>query len=197
MPKIHAATVAEHRAQQHGALLAAARELLLEGGYPALSFAALGTRTGLARPTVYSYFSTKDDIVIALCENELPQVGADIERAVARAQTPRDRLAAFIRAQLRAAQDRRYGIAHALMDAPLSDGTRRRILAMHRQLMPSAASILTELGRPDPTLCAGLLQGLINGAVLAMDAGEPPQRVIRATIDAALTGFAEPGGRPA
>jgi AcrR family transcriptional regulator len=192
MPKIHAATVAEHRARQHGALLAAARELLLEGGYPALSFSALGTRTGLARPTVYTYFSTKDEIVIALCESELPRVGADIERAVARAQTPRDRLAAFVRAQLRAAQDRRYGITHALMDAPLSDDTRRRILAMHRQLMPSAASILADLGHASPTLCAGLLQGLTNAAVLAMDAGEPPQRVVRAAVHAALSGFAEP-----
>src|SRR5687767_12356556 len=111
MPKISAATVAEHRARQRDALLSAARELLLQGGYPALSFAALAARTGLARPTVYSYFGSKDDIVVALCENELPLVATDIERAVARARTPRDRLAAFVRAQLRAAQDRRYPIA--------------------------------------------------------------------------------------
>jgi AcrR family transcriptional regulator len=192
MPKITAATVAEHRALQHDALLAAARDLLLEGGYSALSFAALGARTGLARPTVYSYFGTRDDIVVALCEKELPLVGLDIERAVARAHTPHDRLAAFVRAQLRAAQDRRYGIAHALNHAPLTDDTRRRIVALHRQLMPSAATILADLGHPHPALAAGLLQGLINAAVLAVDAGHPPQRVTRVAVETALAGFAPP-----
>ncbi|MEU0559297.1 helix-turn-helix domain-containing protein [Dactylosporangium maewongense] len=79
MPRINAATVAEHRAQQRLALLAAARDVLLEEGYAALSFAALANRTGLARPTVYSYFTTKDDIVLALCEAELPLVAADLD----------------------------------------------------------------------------------------------------------------------
>src|SRR5688572_27616598 len=107
MPKISAATVAEHRARQHGALLDAARELILGDGYAALSFDALAKRTGLARSTVYSYFRTKDDVIVALCEAEFPLVAADIEKALRRAATPRDRIAAFIRAQLRAArQDR-------------------------------------------------------------------------------------------
>lgn len=196
MPRISASTVAEHREQQRTALLAAARELLLDGGYAAVSFGALATRTGLARPTVYSYFRTRDDLVVALCEAEFPFVAADIDQAVARAHTPRDRLVAYVRAQLRAAQDSRYRIAHALMDAPLADEARRRIVAMHKDLVPSAAPILAELGHQQPALAAGLLQGLINGAVFAMDAGQPARRVVKATVDAVLTGFAEPAVTP-
>jgi AcrR family transcriptional regulator len=197
MPRINAATVAEHRAHQRRALLDAAREALLDGGYPALSFTELARRTGMARPTVYSYFQTKEEIVIALCEVELPRVGADTDRAVARAHGPRERLAAFVRAQLRAAQERRYRIAHALVDAPLSDQTRRTIMVLHHDLMPSAVPILTELGHPDPAIAAALLQGLINAAVTAMDTGESPRRIARATIDAALSGFGATGTTPA
>src|SRR5512142_1403773 len=102
MPKINAATVAEHRAQQRDALLAAARDLLLDGGYDALSFGALAEHTGLARPTVYAYFRTKDDVLVALCETELPKVAVEITRAMAQAATPRDRVAAFVEVQLRA-----------------------------------------------------------------------------------------------
>ena len=201
MPRINAATVAEHRAHQRRALLDAARELLLDGGSPALSFTELARRTGLARPTVYSYFHTKEEIVVALCEVELPRVGAETDQAVARANGPRERLAAFVRAQLRAAQERRYRIAHALVDAPLSDETRRTIMVLHRDLMPSAVPILTELGHPHPAIAAALLQGLINAAVTAMDAGESPRRIAQSTIDAALFGLgttpapARPGGR--
>jgi AcrR family transcriptional regulator len=196
MPRINAATVAEHRAHQRRALLDAAREALLDGGYPALSFSELARRTGLARPTVYSYFQTKEEIVVALCEIELPRVGAETDQAVARANGPREQLAAFVRAQLRAARDRRYRIAHALVDAPLSDQTRRTIMALHHELMPSAVPIFTELGHPDPAIAAALLQGLINAAVTAMDAGESPRRIAQSTIDAALSGLANPGATP-
>lgn len=190
MPKINAATVAEHRAHQRGALIDAARELLIDGGYTALTFSALAARTGLARPTIYSYFRTKEDVVVALCEIELPRVGAETDRAVARASTPRTRLAAFVRSQLQAAAERRYRIAHALVDAPLSDETRGRIMALHRELMPSAVPLMSELGHPDPALAAALVQGLINAAVHAMEAAVPPRRVIRLTVAAVLDGFA-------
>jgi AcrR family transcriptional regulator len=188
MPKIAAPTVAEHRARQREVLVAAARDLLIEGGYAALSFSALAARTGLARPTVYSYFRSKDDLVVALCEAEFPSVAAETERAVRRARTPRDRVAAFVRAQLRVAQQRRYRIAHALANAPLSDEARRRIMELHRELMPSAVSLFTRAGHPQPALAAALLQGLVNAAVAAIDAGEPPRRVMELTVNVALNG---------
>jgi AcrR family transcriptional regulator len=195
MPRINAATVAEHRARQRAALLAAARALLLAGGWTALTFGVLATRTGIARPTVYSYFRTRDDVVVALCEAELPLVAADIERAVRRAGTPRERLAAFVRAQLRAAGRSGgdgYRIAHALVEAPLPDQTRRRIMALHRELMPSPVSLLEDLGHPYPALAAALVQSLVNAAVAAVHAGEPPHRVSRITVRAVLDGLASP-----
>ena len=46
MPQIDAPTVAEHRAQQRESLLDAAEAILLERGHGALTFRALGERTG-------------------------------------------------------------------------------------------------------------------------------------------------------
>src|SRR5690606_13648557 len=117
MPRIAAPTVAEHRARQRDALLAAARDLLIDGGYQRLSFTALAARSGLARPTIYSYFRSRDDLVVALVEAEFPQVAAETQRAVSRATAPRDQVAAFVRAQLRVARQRRYRIVHALAHA--------------------------------------------------------------------------------
>jgi len=191
VPRIDAPTVAEHRAQQHEALLDAARDLLLDGGWAALSFSALARRTGLARPTVYSYFRTKEDVVLALCKTELPLVAAEIAKAVRQAANPRDQVAAFVRAQLRAAQQRPYRIAHTLVTAPLSAPTRQAVVALHRELTPTAAPLFARLGHPHPELAARLLQGLINSAVLALSAGEPARRVARVTVAAALDGLGQ------
>ncbi|HEX5597405.1 MAG TPA: TetR/AcrR family transcriptional regulator [Micromonosporaceae bacterium] len=189
MPKINAATVAEHHAQQRAALLAAAQDLLLTGGYSAMTFSALAERARLGRSTVYSYFRDRDEVIVGLCEEVLPQVGASVEEAVARARTPQDRIATFVRAQLRAARDRRYRLAHALAGAPLSAAARQRISELHHELMPNAVPILAELGHPEPVVAAQLLQGLINSAVIAMDGGAPLAQTIRVTVDAALHGF--------
>lgn len=193
MPKIAAATVVEHRARQRDVLVAAARDLLIEDGFTALSFGALAARTGLARPTIYSYFRSKDDLVVALCEAEFPSVAAETERAVQRGKTLGEQVAAFVRAQLRVARQRRYRIAHALANAPLSDEARRRIMALHRELMPSAVPLFTRAGHPQPELAAALLQGLVNAAVSALDAGEAPRQVAKLAVDAALGGFVGPG----
>ena len=189
MPRIAAPTVAEHRARQREVLVAAARDLLTAGGYSALTFTALAARTGLARSAIYTYFRSKDDLVVALCEAEFPAVAAETERAVGRETTFRDQVAAFVRAQLRVAQQRRYRIVHALANAPLTDEARRRIMALHQELMPSAVPLFARAGHPQPELAAALLQGLINAAVTAIDAGEPPRRVTDITVTAALDGL--------
>jgi AcrR family transcriptional regulator len=196
MPKIAAATVVEHRARQHDVLVAAARDLLAEGGYAALTFGALAARTGLARPTIYSYFGSREDLVVALCEAEFPSVAAETDRALAKATTVRDQIAAFVRAQLKVAQHSRFRIVHALANAPLSDDARLRIMALHRDLMPSAIPLFTRAGHPQPALAAALLQGLINTAVTAIDSGEPSRRVIEVTVSAALDGLAHSTSAP-
>ena len=65
MPQIDAPTVAEHRAQQREALLDAAEAILLDAGHGALTFRALGERTGLARNSIYRYFGSRDDLIAA------------------------------------------------------------------------------------------------------------------------------------
>lgn len=169
--------------------MSAARDLLLAGGYPALTFTALAARTGLARSAIYSYFSSKEDLIVALCEAEFPKVAAEMQRALRREKTFRGQLAAFVRAQLRVAQQRRYRISHALATAPLTDAAKRRIMAMHRELTPSAEPLFAQAGHPQPDLAAALLQGLINAAVTAIDEGKPPHRVTEATVAAALDGL--------
>ena len=72
-------------------ILDAARTLLSERGYVAMSMDDLASRVGISKPTLYSHFSTKDDIVVATVVREIERFLAMIE-AEATNQTPLQRL---------------------------------------------------------------------------------------------------------
>jgi AcrR family transcriptional regulator len=189
VPKIRAATVAEHRAQQREALVEAARRLLIAGGYEAVSFPALAEQTGLARPSVYSYFGSKDDIVVAVCEASLPAWLTRADEAMARARSPRSKLVAFVRAQLEAAAAGEHRVAVAVEHAPLSPESWARIGELHEKFAPRVSGVIASLGHRHPEMVADLVQGVVAAAVARIDAGEPPARVIRAATDLVLHGL--------
>jgi AcrR family transcriptional regulator len=76
-----------------------------------VSFPALAEQTGLARPSVYSYFGSRDDIVVAVSEASLPAWLTRIDGAMARARSPRSKLVAFVRAQRAVHQAGGYRLA--------------------------------------------------------------------------------------
>lgn len=193
MPKIRAATLAEHRQLQHGALLEAARALLAEGGMEALSFPALAARTGLARSSVYDYFRSRAAVVEELCAVDFPTWAAEIADAVALAGTAQQRVEAYVRAQLTLAGDPRHRALAAISAGELDDAARERIRASHGQFVSLVVSALAELGHPRPGLTAALLQGIVQAAVKRLEwgAAEDQESITEATVALVLRGVAE------
>jgi AcrR family transcriptional regulator len=72
-------------------ILDAARALLSQRGYAAMSMDDLASQVGISKPTLYSHFPTKDDIVIATVVREMERFSAMIEAHV-EGQTPLQRL---------------------------------------------------------------------------------------------------------
>lgn len=60
-------------------ILEAARALLSEKGYAAMSMDDLALHVGISKPTLYSHFATKNDIVVATMLRELERFIALIE----------------------------------------------------------------------------------------------------------------------
>ena len=169
MPQIDAPTVAEHRAQQRESLLDAAETILLESGHGALTFRALGERTGLARNSIYRYFSSRDDLIAALCERDMPRWLEELEAAMTAAEGQDARVAAFVSTQLRLVAHGSHRMAELLGDAPLGPAVRARINALAYR---PAALLEPELGTEQPKLVAQLVQGVVNaGARLLHGAG--------------------------
>ncbi len=72
-------------------ILDATREILAERGYVAMSMDDLAAQVGISKPTLYSHFATKDDIVIATIVREMERLITLVE-AAADDQTPLQRL---------------------------------------------------------------------------------------------------------
>jgi AcrR family transcriptional regulator len=190
VPKIQAASVAEHRTMQHGALLDAARSLLSEGGTEALTFSALAERTGLARSSVYEYFRSRAALVAELCAVDFPVWAAEVEVAMAAAGSAEAKIDAYVRSQLALVGDRRHRAVVAISAGELDAGAREKIRAAHGGLVAMVVEALAALGHAEPRLTAMLLQGVVDAAVrrIELGAAEDPDRITEATVALALRG---------
>ena len=174
MPQIDADTVAEHRARQRNALLDTAREILLSDGYDALTFGALGERTGLARNSVYRYFASRDEVIAELCEREAPAWSDAIDRAM----EPRAQLEMLIAGH--------HELGAVLQHAPMGPPARKRITALTHAPTAQLSEALRAEGHTRPDITAELVQGLVAAAFrLLQDRRGQAREIVASTVAAA------------
>jgi AcrR family transcriptional regulator len=182
MPKISAPTVAEHRLRQRDALLHAATELLVEGGVSAVTPASVGAAAGLARPSVYQYFSSGADILAAVIEDAFPKANEALRVALESADGPAQELDTYVRVSLRLARDGAHRPAAALQGAQLPEVCRERLRELHHEQAAPFLGALKELGTPDLQLTAQLLGGVLEAAMTAIESGASLETVTARTL---------------
>ncbi len=182
MPKIDAPTVAEHHRRRRADLLAAAIRLLAEGSLDAVTLAAVGEAVGLSRSSVYQYFDSTPALLAAVVEDAFPRAAGRIEGAMGTAETPGQRIDAYVRVALELATDPTHRSLEALADAPLPPECRARIRELHEEQYAPLRAALLARGTPDADLATGLILGLLQGASRAIAAGTPRDVVLAATL---------------
>lgn len=164
MPKIQAPTVAEHRAAQRAALLEAAREILAESAAEATpGLAEVATRAGLARSSVYSYFKSREDLFDALVVDTLPRWTAYVDRQVARARTPGEKVLAYVEANLHlvARGDHALMCAMSALGRGDSAAVAESNRDFHENLQGPLREALAAHGAADPEHMADLVQSVV------------------------------------
>jgi AcrR family transcriptional regulator len=177
MPKIEAATVAEHRNRQHRALLDAAQRVLLCDGVKAVTPGNVGRSVGLQRSSVYKYFASGADLLAELVEESFASWADDIASAVGSETTPSERIDAYARTTLELAAAGRHHIATALAGVDLGSNCRARIAELHRGLTAPLQAALADRGDEHPEITAALIQGVLDGTIRLLDSGRPAEDV--------------------
>ncbi|MEV0158973.1 TetR/AcrR family transcriptional regulator [Nonomuraea fuscirosea] len=183
MPRISAATVADHRAGRHAALLAAALEILVAEGTAGLTPAAVGARVGLARSSVYRYFSSTADILAQLVEDAVPRWRARLAGVTSGPGDLRGRVREFGAVTLSFVSSPDYAVLRAVVSAELPPGCRVRLDELHETMIAPLRDVLAEAGHEHPDLVAHLGWSILGEGRRRLAAGADPEMVRETTLD--------------
>lgn len=100
MPRISAATVAEHRAQVQQRVFDAWGRLITEHGYDGITLADLAAEAGIGRTAIYNYFPDKEAVLLAYAARQIDTFLADLQAKLAGATSASEQLRIFIRHHL-------------------------------------------------------------------------------------------------
>lgn len=161
MPKIRAATVAEHRAAQRASLIDAARRLLTADPNQVPSLAAVAAQAGLARSSIYAYFTSRDDLLDAVIVDTFPRWSAYVQAQMGRQTSPGERVRAYVDANLRLVARGDHALVRALASTGRADTLAHSSRLLHDGLQAPLREALTAHGASDPDGIADLVQGLV------------------------------------
>jgi AcrR family transcriptional regulator len=190
MPKISAPTVAEHRARQYERLVRAAREVFVAAGPKAVTPAAIAERVGLARSSVYEYFSSTDDLLAAVLKVGFEQWAEQVRQDVERVRDPRARVEAYVRRTLQLVAEGAHLPLVDLGRLIRDPGASPDLAAAHEALVAPLRSALAELEVAEPDLTAALLQGIVDAATRRIDPDDRPASDLVIKTAVALVGGA-------
>lgn len=185
MPKIEAASVAEHRAMVQRRLVDAAEQLMRT--HRPLTAAAVANAAGIARNSIYRYVDSVDELRDLVIDRYLPQWLAAVDRELAAAR-PDERVVTWVRANLRQAADSGHGWLMAstrpVPVAVVSDGAVDRAHLGMRDALYQSWLDLTEGDSERAVVATSLTAALLESGFRKLESSDP-ELVIELTTRAA------------
>jgi AcrR family transcriptional regulator len=197
-----------HRAADRAALLAAAEAVFSQRGYHGTSMRDLARAAGFSVGGVYQCFPSKDDLYLALIEEQWQQFFALLRQALAAGDTI-ERLLALTRATLEYFEARRAFFQIYLSDrsrfAPaFKDRVAATVTHNQRTLRRFVARLMAEgvrerILRPlDPEVLASAYLGILHHSLFDLACGALAKRAVpraELLVSLFLCGAARPGSR--
>jgi AcrR family transcriptional regulator len=188
-PKIQAATVVEQRQMRQRQLIDAALAIALESGAANITVAAVAKRAGLARSSMYEYFSSSADLIADLVIEELALYQKRLAQAVKGTEDPYQHIELWIAEALQYVVDGRHMLIKSLNAAAIPDFRRDEISQGHRNLMTTISAPLQEIGLTDIRGAMSYLQNTIEAASVRIESGSDSELEIRCAQIYAIAGL--------
>ncbi len=189
MPRIHTSSLSEHRDWRRSQLIEAATAIALESGGEVITVAAVASRAGLSRTSVYEYFASSADLVADLIIDELETFALIMEKSTGSASDPFSAIQGWIASSLTYIADGRHLLAKALNAVDLPSERSAAIGAAHRALLAPLHSALTEIGITDIAQALSLLQSATDSATKRIESGSDAEVEISNTITFCTAGL--------
>jgi len=188
-PKIQAATVIEQRHMRQRQLIDAALAIALESGAANITVAAVAKRAGLARSSMYEYFSSSADLIADLVIEELALYQKRLAQAVKGTEDPYQHIELWIAEALQYVVDGRHMLIKSLNAAAIPEFRRDEISQGHRNLMTTISAPLQDIGLTDIRGAMSYLQNTIEAASVRIESGSDSELEIRSAQIYAIAGL--------
>lgn len=180
MPRISAATVAEHREIVQTKLVDAAEQILLAHEPEKLTAAAVAQAAGIARNSIYRYVESVDDLRGMVLSRHLPAWLGAVDAALEGVEDPAERITVWMAANLRESARSGHGWLITMSRAEMSAATEEVMETAHKVMRDVLASAWMEL-LGDPTaarIAGGLTRGVLEAGFRQIDAGMDVDAVV-------------------
>lgn len=188
MPRITARSVPEHREAQRRAILDATRELLAATPDVEPTFAQIAARAGLARPSIYHYFASREELYRAVVMEALPRWSAAVTAATDAQDDPMAKVAAYADANVVLVADGEHAVISALASFSPRAFADPWVAQMHGDLVEPLVTALRDAHVEHPEVVAELVNAVVHKASALVEGGADV-----ATVRSAVRGLLHPG----
>jgi AcrR family transcriptional regulator len=187
MPKILGESLEAHRREVRTRVFEVLRAQLYERGFDAITLAGVASAAGVGRTALYNHFPDKESLLVAFVEDEAARYVTRLTEAVEAHADPVDRLATFVRLQLRVLAEYHMPPGTALASA-LAPAAYRRISAHADPITDRLRAILAggvDLGRwpaEDPDVLIPMITAALGNRTLVDGPPEQLGDVVEAAV---------------
>jgi AcrR family transcriptional regulator len=154
------------------AILLTSLRLLDAGGIEAISMARIAQETGLSRPAIYQYFSSREKILGELLINDMADLSNEVDRIVAGVENSMEQVRLWIHYSLAHLASKEHRVVREISIKNLRDDQRGELMAMHGMFLTSLISPLKNLGLEDPSALVGMIYASLSSAAERIASGK-------------------------
>ncbi len=194
MPRIRAESIAAHKELTRREILETAADLFVRQGYEETGLGEIASVIGIGRTTLYEYFSDKEEILVCLVEENIPQVVDEMIGRIPTGLDGRERLGELLLASLAFVSDDRNLGTLIMREVPkLSPEAQVKVRAAHARLereildVCEAAVESGEFRNLDPIVAGRIASSLVMCAARSLLRDEDPKQRMHETADTLLS----------
>ena len=194
MPRIRAESIAAHKELTRREILETAADLFVRQGYEETGLGEIAAVIGIGRTTLYEYFSDKEEILVCLVEENIPQVVDDMIARIPDGLDGRERLGELLLASLQFVSDDSNLGTLIMREVPkLSPEAQVKVRAAHARLEREIVEVCEkavesgEFRNLDPVVAGRIASSMVMCSARSLLRDKDPKQKMHETADTLLS----------
>jgi AcrR family transcriptional regulator len=159
------------RDHRHAEILEAAFTEIRVNGVGSLTMSRLAHLTGLSRPAIYQYFSSREHVLAELLIDDLADLVNEIDSYISKIEDPLERVRVWVNRSLTHLANGDHSIIREISEVSLPDESREVVRVLHGQFMMSLVSPVRELGISAIDSACQMVYSAVQSAAKRIEAG--------------------------